>query len=134
MPSRPSVIDPYTHLIDGHVFAGSVTRGWCRFVAYPTRAEWQCRRASQDTPGALPVTWMYAQDGHTQDLGSLDHRPACARPSRGLDYHPETGLRVHACPSPACRHQWPVTDVPRPSPILAATEHRQDHRAVHAAR
>ncbi|MFF2520385.1 hypothetical protein [Streptomyces sp. NPDC058086] len=86
------------------------------------------------SPGTLPVIWMYAQDGHTQDFGSLDRCPACERPSRGLDYHPETRQRVHACPFPACRHQWPVTDTPWPAPIPAATEHHHDVRAALATR
>ncbi|MFD8655027.1 hypothetical protein [Streptomyces mirabilis] len=110
---------------DGHVLADSITRGWGRFVAYPTRTEWQIRSVSQDTPGALPVTWMYAQDGHTQDLG-FDRCPACGRPSRGLDYRPETGRRVHVCPSPVCRHQWPVDDAPG----SVAAEHHQDRAAL----
>lgn len=73
-----------------HVLADSVTSGWGRFVAYPTREDWRFRSVPQDTPGALPVTWMYAQDGHTQDLSDPVHCPACRRPSRGLDYHPTT--------------------------------------------
>ncbi|MDQ1051917.1 hypothetical protein [Streptomyces sp. V4I2] len=112
--------------LDGHALADSITRGWCRFVAYPTRTDWRIRRASEDTPGALPVTWMYAQDGHTQDIGDPVRCPACARPSRGLDYHSETGQRVHVCPSPACRHQWPVDDAPSP----AAAEQHQEHAAL----
>jgi hypothetical protein len=95
---------------DGHSLVDSVSRGWCQFVAYPTRTDWQIRYASQDTPGALPVTWVYAQDGHTQDLGSLGRCPVCACYSRGLDYDRESGQRVHVCPSPACRHQWPIID------------------------
>lgn len=92
----------------GSVLTDSITRDWVRFVAYPTRTEWQIRSASENTPGALPVTWMQAQDGDTQDLGPVDHCPTCGRPSRGLDYHPATGQHVHACPSPVCRHQWPA--------------------------
>ncbi|MET7973181.1 hypothetical protein ABZW44_08845 [Streptomyces mirabilis] len=71
------------------------------------------------------MTWMYAQDGHTQDLG-FDRCPACGRPSRSLDYHPETGQRVHVCPSPACRHQWPADD----APSSAAAEHHHDRAAL----
>jgi hypothetical protein len=108
---------------DGHALA--ITRGWCRFVAYPTRTEWQIRSASEDTPGALPVTWMCAQDGHTQDLG-FDRGPDCGRPSRGLDYHSETGQRVHVCPSPDCRHQWPIAD----APSSAAAEYHHDRAAL----
>ncbi|MFE7359206.1 hypothetical protein ACFU8Q_40590 [Streptomyces sp. NPDC057543] len=81
----------------------------------------------QDTPGALPVTWMYAQD-----LGDPVHCPACGRPSRGLDYDRVTGQRVHLCPAPDCRHQWPIDDSPDSSPDQAATE--QDQRAALAAR
>ena len=114
-----------------HVLADSVTSGWGRFVAYPTREDWRFRSASQDTPGALPVTWMYAQEGDTQDLSDPVHCPACRRLSRGLDYDHETGQRVHLCPSPACRHQWPVDDSPT-SPDHTATE--QDQRAALTAR
>jgi hypothetical protein len=111
---------------DGQALADSVTRGWARFVAYPTRAEWQIRSATEGTPGALPVTWMYAQDGHTQDLGSLQRCPACGRPSLALDYDPESGQRVHVCPSPACRHHWPVDNTPGP----AAAEHHHNREAL----
>ncbi|MER5200488.1 hypothetical protein ACWD3J_44255 [Streptomyces sp. NPDC002755] len=114
---------------DGHILADSITRGWCRFVAYPTRADWRIRTVPPDTPGALPVTWMYAQDGYTQDL-DFDRCPACGRPSRGLDYHPETGERVHGCPSPICRHQWPVVDTPSSAPTPVVTEHRQGRDAL----
>ena len=115
---------------DGHDLADSITYGWGRFVAYPTRTDWRFRSASQDTPGALPVTWMYAQEGDTQDLSDPVHCPACGRSSRGLDYDHVTGQRVHVCPSPACRHQWPVADSPSP----AAAEHHQDDRAALATR
>ncbi|WP_019074411.1 hypothetical protein [Streptomyces hokutonensis] len=111
---------------DGHALADSIKRGWARCVAYPTRTEWQIRRATEDTPGALPVTWMYAQDGRTQDLGSVEHCPACGRPSRGLDYDRVSGQRVHVCPSPACLHKWPVDDTPSP----AADDHRHDSEAL----
>ncbi|KOG43702.1 hypothetical protein AQJ84_09240 [Streptomyces resistomycificus] len=109
---------------DGRDLADSITRDCCRFVAYPTRTDWRIRRASEDTPGALLVTWMYAQDSHTQDIADPVHNPACGRPSRGLDYDPQTCHRVHLCPSPACRHQWPADDFPTPSDH-AATEHDQ---------
>ncbi|MFF3208369.1 hypothetical protein [Streptomyces sp. NPDC002962] len=91
-----------------HVLADSITRGRCRFVAYPTREDWRIRSVPPDTPDALPVTWMRAQDGDLQDLSNPVHCPACKRPSRGLDYDRESGQRVHLCPSPDCRHQWPV--------------------------
>ncbi|MFD3932625.1 hypothetical protein [Streptomyces sp. NPDC058614] len=111
---------------DGHVLADSITRRWGRFAAYPTRTEWQFRSVPMDTPGALPVTWMYAQEGDTQDLGNPAHCPACGRSSRGLDSDRVTGQRVHVCPSPACQHQWPVDDTPSP----AAAEHHQDRAAL----
>ncbi|MEU0390489.1 hypothetical protein [Streptomyces chartreusis] len=101
---------------EGHDLADSVARGWGRFVAYPTRSEWQLQTCSEDTPGAMPVTWMYAQDGDTQDLAAVvEHCPTCGRPSRGLAYDPVNGQRVHVCPSPTCRHQWPVADSPPPT-------------------
>ena len=102
---------------DGHDLADSVTRRWGRFVAYPTRAAWQVRSVPEDTPGAVPVTWMYAQDGHTQDLSTPVARcPNCQRPSRGLDYDPVAGQHNHVCPSPTCRHRWPLTESPTPTP------------------
>ncbi|MGW1675650.1 hypothetical protein [Streptomyces sp. NPDC002324] len=113
---------------DGHVLADSIIRGWGRFVAYPTRTDWRLRSVPQDTPGALPLTWMYAQEGDTQDLGTLVNCPACGRSSRGLDYHHETGQRVHLCPSPHCRHQWPVDDFP------TSSDHTADQQAPLAAR
>ncbi|MFC4506153.1 MULTISPECIES: hypothetical protein [Streptomyces] len=117
---------------DGRDLADSIARGWCRFVAYPTRTDWRIRSASEDTPGALPVTWMYAQEGDTQDLGDPVHCPACGRSSRGLDYDHVTGQRVHLCPSPDCRHQWPVDDSPAsPEADHAAT--KQDQHAALAA-
>lgn len=101
---------------DGHDLADSIHRRWGRFVAYPTRTEWQIHSVPEDTPGAIPVTWMHAQDGDTQDLAShVEHCPNCRRPSRGLDYHPGDGHRVRVCPSPTCRHRWPLTDSPTPS-------------------
>ncbi|MFE7934319.1 hypothetical protein ACFU6S_37520 [Streptomyces sp. NPDC057456] len=115
-----------------HVLTESITRGWCRFVAYPTREDWRIRSASQDTSGALPVTWMYVQEGDTQDLGEPVHCPTCGRPSRGLDYDHVTGQRVHLCPSPACRHLWPVGASAAPEADHAATE--QDQRPALAAR
>jgi hypothetical protein len=99
----------------GEDLADSVDRRWVRFVAYPNRREWQIRNASKDTPGALPATWMHAQNGHTQDLGDVEHCPNCGRPSRGLAYDSVNGQRVHVCPSPTCRHQWPVTGSPSPT-------------------
>ncbi|WP_157880884.1 hypothetical protein [Streptomyces griseoruber] len=117
-----------------HVLTDSITRGWARFVAYPTREDWRIRSASQDTPGALPVTWMYAQEGDTQDIGNPVHCPACGRHSRRLDYDHETGQRVHLCPLPDCRHQWPVDDSLEPSPTPEAIEHHQDQRTAVATR
>ncbi|WP_327749895.1 hypothetical protein [Streptomyces europaeiscabiei] len=116
---------------DGHVLADSIIRGWGRFVAYPTRTDWRLRSVPQDTPGALSLTWMYAQEGDTQDLCTPVHCPACGRSSRGLDYHHETGQRVHLCPSPRCRHQWPVDDFPTSSDHTAT---EQDQHAALAAR
>jgi hypothetical protein len=103
--------------LDGYDLADSIDRRWARFVAYPNRTEWQIRSVSEGTPGAVPVTWMHAQDGDTQDLAShVERCPNCRRPSRGLDYHPVDGHRVRVCPSPACRHRWPLTgDSPNPS-------------------
>ncbi|MBL1086817.1 hypothetical protein JK359_33470 [Streptomyces actinomycinicus] len=100
---------------DGRDLADSVARRWGRFIAYPTRREWQIRDASDDTPGALPITWMCAQDGDTQDIGDVEHCPTCGRPSRGLAYDPVNGQRVHLCPSPTCRHQWPVAESSSPT-------------------
>ncbi|MCX4581057.1 hypothetical protein OHB41_49795 [Streptomyces sp. NBC_01571] len=103
---------------DGRALADNISRSWGQFVAYPTREEWQLRSVPEDTPGALPVTWMYARDGHTQDIGAPVHCPTCGRPSRGLDYDSETGDRVHLCPAPVCRHRWHVDHCPT-SPGLA---------------
>ncbi|MFJ2007933.1 hypothetical protein [Streptomyces chartreusis] len=101
---------------NGRDLADSIDRRWGRFVAYPTRTEWQLRDAAEDTPGAVPVTWMHAQEGDTQDLSSVVARcPSCQRPSRSLDYDPVEGHRVHMCPSPACRHRWPLSDSPASS-------------------
>ncbi|MFI6658082.1 hypothetical protein ACIBL8_21465 [Streptomyces sp. NPDC050523] len=101
---------------DGYDLTDSINRRWGRFVAYPTRTEWQVRFVPSDTPGAIPVTWMHAHDGHTQDLASVVERcPNCRRPSRGLAYDPLEGHRVRVCPSPACRHRWPLADSPTPS-------------------
>lgn len=99
----------------GNDLADSIKRSWGRFIAYPTRSEWQLQPCWESTPGAMPVTWMYAEDGDTQDLGDVEHCPTCGRPSRGLAYDAVNGQRVHVCPSPTCRHQWPVTDSPSPT-------------------
>ncbi|MET8411079.1 hypothetical protein ABZV34_23755 [Streptomyces sp. NPDC005195] len=93
---------------DGHVLADNIHRDWGEFVAYLTRAEWRFNSVTEDAPSAVPVTWMYARDSHSQDIGAPAPCPACRRPGRGLDYHPQTGQRIHLCPSPLCGHQWPV--------------------------
>ncbi|MCX4579845.1 hypothetical protein OHB41_43095 [Streptomyces sp. NBC_01571] len=109
---------------DGRVLADNITRDWGQFVAYPTRKEWRLRSVPKDTPGALPLTWMYASDAHTQGIGNPVRCPACRHPSRGLDYARKTGQRVHLCPAPVCGHRWTVDDSPTSSDS-AATGHDQ---------
>ncbi|MFF7764266.1 hypothetical protein [Streptomyces griseorubiginosus] len=104
----------------GNNLADSIGRSWGRFIAYPNRRDWQLQPCWENTPGAMPVTWMYTEEGATQDLGDVEHCPTCGRPSRGLAYSPMNGQRVHVCPSPACRHQWPVTDSPS---LTSSKEH-----------
>lgn len=95
--------------LDGDDLTDSITRSWGRFVAYPTRTNWTVHGVSEGTPGALPITWLSPRNADTQDLAChIERCPSCQRPSRGLDYDPVEGHRVHVCPSPACQHQWPT--------------------------
>lgn len=111
---------------DGHDLADSIDRRWGRFVAYPTRTEWQIRSVPEDTPGAVPVTWVHAQDGHTQDLGDVEHCPTCGRPSRGLAYDPVNGRASTSAPHPPAGTSG-RSPTPRPRPARRSTPNAVRH-------
>lgn len=97
--------------------------------------------AFRRTPRRPPVTWMYAQDGHTQDLG-FDRCPACGRPSRGLDYHLRPGARTRL---PLTRLSAPVAHRRCPElrdcrvwlrslPVTASIDELQQRLAIQGSR